>query len=557
MKHKNKNPYHYLTLIVFWVATLIFLCPLRAVAQVSSTAKETPYSTNTLLVQTKENVEKTLFEAEIKRDFQKFNLKASVLYPALHLYKVTFEGIEATIVKQILEKKATIASVQYNYRADFRATTPNDSLYTAKQWNMDLIGMPTAWDATTGGLTATGDTIVIAVLDNEFDLKHNDLSQNIWRNGGEIPNDDLDNDGNGYKDDVYGYNFLLKSGINHNNLGAHGTGVAGIIGAKGNNTKGLTGINWNVKIMALSFDGDADKAIAAIKYATDMRLAYEQSNGKKGAFVVAINGSFGFDYGFPKDFPVLCEVIDAAGKAGILSTWATSNSDIDIDEQGDMPALCTSQYSIVVNNNDENDAFFSSGRSKTSVDLAAPGQNTYSLRKENKYSLFGGTSGATPHVAGAIGLLYSLPYPALARAAHNSPSETALKLKELMLKGVKQIATFADKNTSGGRLDVANTFTLTKEAFFTTQPLEIIKIGPNPVQTEFSVTYTTPDLDSYTARIINTAGQVVAEKNVQPERTRTSPHLTWNVENLPNGVYFLQLLSADNRVVVRKFVVLR
>ncbi len=542
---------------LFYIVGLLLACTPIATAQRSSTAYQTPYANNSLLIQLKENVEKKIFEQEIKEDFKKNNPKLSVLYSALHWYKLEFEGIGAAELKQILEKKETISTVQYNYKADFRTTVPNDSLYAAKQWDMNLIGMPTAWDATTGGLTATGDTIVIAVLDNEFDLKHSDLGPNIWRNLGEIPNDNLDNDGNGYKDDVYGYNFLLNSGINHNNLGVHGTSVAGIIGAKGNNAKGVAGINWNVKIMLLSFDGSADKAIEAIIYATNMRLAYEQSKGKKGAFVVALNGSFGFDYGFPKDFPILCQVIDAAGKAGILSTWATSNSDIDIDEQGDMPALCTSQYSIVVNNTDEKEAFFPSGRSKTSVDLGAPGQNTFSLRKENKYTTFGGTSSATPHVAGAIGLLYSLPYPALARAAHNSPAETALKLKQFILDGVKPIVTLADKTGSGGRLDVANSIALTRETFFATQSLDIFKLSPNPVQTEFSVRYLTPDLGIYTGRIVNTAGQIVSEKTLQPERTATAQYLTWNVENLPNGVYFLQLLSADNRVVVKKFVVLR
>ncbi len=551
MKHKNKKA------LLFWMSVWLLFCNVRVVAQAFSPTRQTPYSTNTILIQLKANVEKTIFEQEINRDFKKFNPRCSVLYSALRWYKLTFEGIDATRMKQLLEKKEAIATVQYNYKADFRNTIPNDSLYAAKQWDMNLIGMPTAWDATTGGITAAGDTIVVAVLDNEFDLNHGDLRSNIWRNLGEIPNDNLDNDSNGYIDDSYGYNFLLNSGSNHSNLGAHGTGVAGIVGAKGDNTKGIVGMNWNVKIMLLSFDGDADKAIAAIKYATDMRIAYEQSKGKKGAFVVALNGSFGFDYGFPKDFPVLCEVIDAAGKAGILSTWATSNSDIDIDEQGDMPALCPSQYSIVVNNLDEKDEFFSSGRSKTSIDLGAPGQNCFSLRKENKYSVFGGTSGATPHVAGAIGLLYSLPYPALARAAHNSPAETALKMKQLVLDGVKPIVTLADKTLSGGRLDVANSFNLTKDAFFSTQSVDIFKLSPNPVQTEFSVRYFTPDLGIYTGRIVNTAGQIVAEKTIQTERTATAQHLSWNVEHLPNGVYFLQLLSADNRVGVKKFVILR
>jgi len=127
--------------------------------------------------------------------------------------------------------------------------TPNDPAYI-NQADMNLIGMPAAWDITTGGVTAEGDTIVVAVIDQGFQVDHEDLVDNIWLNHFEIPGDGIDNDLNGYTDDHRGYSVVTDNDAH--TVNSHGTSVCGIIGARGNNGKGAAGVNWHVKLMLVS-----------------------------------------------------------------------------------------------------------------------------------------------------------------------------------------------------------------------------------------------------------------------------------------------------------------
>ena len=145
-----------------------------------------------------------------------------------------------------LALNADVRVIQNNHtNIKLREAVPDDPYYY-QQWAPAIMSLPQAWEAfTTGGVTATGDTIVVAVIDGGAYLAHEDL--NFWKNYHEIPNNGIDDDGNGYMDDYHGWNAY-----NHNgNISSddHGTHVAGIIGAVGNNGRGVCGVNWNVRVM--------------------------------------------------------------------------------------------------------------------------------------------------------------------------------------------------------------------------------------------------------------------------------------------------------------------
>src|SRR5688500_2800577 len=149
-----------------------------------------------------------------------------------------------------LRQLPCVIQVRKDQRIQWRDTEPNDPTYI-NQADMKLIGMPKAWDITTGGVTADGDTIVVALIDTGFEPDHSDLKDNIWKNKDEIPNDNIDNDNNGYTDDYIGIN--LQTGTDdHVPLNNHGTAVAGVVGARGNNGVGIAGVNWKVKLMLIS-----------------------------------------------------------------------------------------------------------------------------------------------------------------------------------------------------------------------------------------------------------------------------------------------------------------
>ncbi|MEO5905371.1 MAG: S8 family serine peptidase, partial [Saprospiraceae bacterium] len=209
-----------------------------------------------------------------------------------------------------LEKLPCVRKLYVDQKIEWRNTAPNDPGYV-NQENFDLINMEKAWDISQGGLTSRGDTIVVALIDDGFQLDHEDLITNIWINHDEVPNDGADNDDNGYNDDYYGFNVTTGTDV-HPNL-EHGTNVAGIVGARGNNSKGIAGINWRVKLMIISGADFESDLIEAYEYVLDMRKRYRLTSGNKGAFVVAANLSAGIDLAFGVDHPLWCEMYDKLG----------------------------------------------------------------------------------------------------------------------------------------------------------------------------------------------------------------------------------------------------
>jgi hypothetical protein len=281
------------------------------------------------------------------------------------------------------------------------------------------------------------------VLDNGFNLNHDDIR--FWKNTNEIPNNGIDDDNNGYIDDYHGWNGITQTGVIP--LEEHGLNVAGVIGAIGNNNKGISGVNWNVKILPVIAWGvysslTEDVVIEAYGYVYTMRKLYNETNGLQGAFIVATNSSFGIDNGDPDDFPYWCTMYDKLGSIGILSCAAAPNANVNVDIVGDMPTTCSSEFLISVTNTTSNDfKHAKAGYGVNSIDIGAPGTNIYTTSHiyDNGYISETGTSLASPQVAGVIALMYAAMPQFMIQAYKSNPANFALLVKQYLLDGTDRI----------------------------------------------------------------------------------------------------------------------
>lgn len=453
------------------------------------------------------------------------------------------------ILEEIRRMPEVIAA-QYNYELQPRQT-PDDPEFE-RQWGLARIGAPEVWDYTTGGVTAQGDEIVVAILDFGFDIQHEDLQDNIWRNPGEIPNDGIDNDQNGYVDDFSGWNFATNSG--EHSRDSHGTSVAGIIGANGNNNIGITGINWRIKMMPFTVVTVAD-IIAAYDYVIEQRRLYNESNGKQGAFVVATNLSLGIDRIFCTEQPVWGGMYDLLGEVGVLTGAATANRSWDVDMVGDMPTTCTSDFLITSLNMTQTDEIYSgSAYGAVSIDLGSPGEGSYSAKIGNRYGTFSDNSAAAPHLTGIIALLYSLPCDELTENALTQPAQTALAIRQAILDGVEPLPALTQKTSTGGRLNVFKSMEILQERCAATSgELAVMNVFPNPAHELVTVEFESPDFDPYDLFVYNALGQLVFRNSIIPQRF-SKKRQRINVQNWAPGVYFLTLGRGKSRVQA-KFIV--
>lgn len=368
-----------------------------------------------------------------------------------------------------LRENRKVSIAQYDHIPTYR-NEPNDPMFS-QQWHWlnagqtgGLVDADTdadlAWDITRGGVTALGDTIVVAIIDDGLNYNHPDIEANTWVNHGEVRDNGIDDDGNGYVDDIFGWN--VKSDSNNVWNAQHGLAVAGMIGAVGNNGIGVTGINWNVKLMTIriGYPVTESSAIASYAYALEQRILYEETNGEKGAFVVSTNSSWGIDGGQPADAPLWCAFYDSLGVHGILSAAATANNNDDIDIVGDLPTACTSEYLLSVTAlNDRNERTFSAFGLEH-VDFGAPGQNIFTTLGVDGYGTNNGTSFASPVAAGLVALLYSAPCLGVAELAHSNPAAGAQYIRDLIFNGVEKIPQLINETKYGGALNAGNSMLL-------------------------------------------------------------------------------------------------
>lgn len=332
-----------------------------------------------------------------------------------------------------------------------REAIPDDPYY-GNQWAPAIMNLPQAWEEfTTGGITATGDTIVVAVIDGGADWTHEDL--NCWINTHEIPNNGIDDDNNGYVDDYHGwnaYNHNSYVGANH-----HGTHVSGIIGAVGNNGTGVCGVNWNVKVMPICGSSSNESIVVeAYSYALEMRARYNETNGEEGAFIVATNSSFGVDYGNPDNYPIWCSMYDEMGNVGILSCGAGPNLNVNVDVVGDVPSTCPGNYLIgITNTNSSDEKYGSAGYGVNNIDLGAPGTNIYSTTPNNNYGNSTGTSMATPQVSGTIALMYAALPEEMMLACKNDPANFSLTMRQHLFNGADHLPSLDGLVAEGRRLN--------------------------------------------------------------------------------------------------------
>lgn len=292
-----------------------------------------------------------------------------------------------------------------------------------------------AWEISSGGISPAGDTIVIAVIDGGIQASHPDLAPNLWYNWAEIPNNGLDDDQNGYPDDFRGWNLFAQNDQIQGNSTIHGTPVSAILGAKGNNGLGVAGVNWNTRIMFVAASGLESEVLAAFDYVRRARQRYNQTSGSKGAFVVALNCSWGINYGQPSEAPLWCAAYDEMGAEGILSVASTANIPVNVDVVGDLPTTCPSEYLLGVTSLTSSDEkAMNAAWGAQHVDLGAYGQNIFTASAVGGYGTFSGTSYAAPQVAGAIGLLYTAPCPSLIALAKQNPAAAAYWVKSLILE---------------------------------------------------------------------------------------------------------------------------
>jgi len=385
----------------------------------------------------------------------------SEVVAGLRLARVDSENTMAAI--EALKKQPDVLYAEPNYRWYRTTTTPNDPCFGANSlpgcqslslYGMSKIGAPLAWDTIRGSRdTAQAffgtPRIVVGIIDEGVDTTHQDLAANIWTNPGEIPGDGIDNDGNGFIDDVNGYNFVSNTGtIPPEN---HATHVAGTIGAVGNNNTGVVGVNWQVGLMSLKFLGGGSNAtsdaIRAAAYAKQMRDLWVSSGGTQGANVRVLNNSWGPDRRFGNGLSLaLRDVINSIGQSGILFVVAAGNDAIDNDVDPAYPGSFDLPNLISVASTDQVDGLSSfSDFGAHTITMGAPGSGILSTVTGNNYESMSGTSMATPHVSGAAALLLA-----------SNPNLTMQQLKSLLIFNGDPVASLAGKTLTGRRLNVFN-----------------------------------------------------------------------------------------------------
>jgi thermitase len=364
-------------------------------------------------------------------------------------------GIEAA-----LKTNPSIVYTERNHRSERRVlpksdpatsisldkSTPSDS-----QFNDPLIGKVWSFnDASNFGVsvnsaykeygTTNTTPIIVAVVDTGVDTQHVDLKSVIWVNINEIPGNGIDDDNNGYIDDINGINTLVrdsngKATVDNKDTHSHGTHVSGTIGATQNNKIGIAGIASNVKIMGIrTVPNNGDETDIDVAEA----FVYAAKNGAK-----IINCSFGKSSNEGRQ--LIPDTLKYIGENyGVLVIAAAGNDSKDIDKSLTYPASLNSDNLLVIASTSNNGRMSSfSNYGKMNVDVAAPGSAIYSTVPGNRYESMSGTSMAAPTTVGVAAEILS-----------HHPNLTGAQLKDILMRSVTEISSFKTKMVSGGRIDL-------------------------------------------------------------------------------------------------------
>jgi subtilisin family serine protease len=358
------------------------------------------------------------------------------------------------VARRILSSDAAVEFAEQNWIYTHQQTASNDPYYTGGAlWGMYGAGTTPGnqFGSQAGAAWAKGNTgsgtVLVGVIDEGIQWQHQDLAANIWSNPYDAPGDRIDNDGNGYVDDVRGWDFDRNDNTTYDGTADdHGTHVAGTIGAVGGNGLGVAGVVWNVKIITAKFlgsrGGTTANAIKAIDYFTDLKTRH-------GLNIVATNNSWGGG-GYSSS---LQAAIERANTANILFVAAAGNGGSDgVGDNNDTTPSYPASYPnaniisvAAITSSGTRSSFSNYGA--TSVDIGAPGSSinsTLPSSTRNKYGAYSGTSMATPHVTGAVALYASL-----------NPGATAASIKYSILSSAVSTPALVGKTVSGGRLNVS------------------------------------------------------------------------------------------------------
>jgi subtilisin family serine protease len=401
------------------------------------------------------------------------------------------------------------------------AVNPNDPWWQIGFiWGPVKIQAPEVWNSYT-----TGDPgIIVANLDTGVDYTHPDLAPNMWHNPDEIPGNGVDDDDNGYVDDVYGIDAVNGDSNPMDDQG-HGTLTAGIMGAVGNNGVGGVGVTWNTKILACKFitsagtGTDAD-AIECFNYIVALK--------QRGINIRISNNSYGAAREDPPAF-ALKDAIDAAGVAGILNVFAAGNDGTDNDVIPFDPAGFASPSIISVAASDDSDqrpGFSNYGA--TSVHLAAPGDFIFGPALGGSYTFSSGTSMAAPMVSGAAALLLA-----------NDSTLTVDQLKARIITSVDVLPQWSGVVSSGGRLNVLNAIALGGNS-----PPSVTLTSPTPGSSFFapatiSLEASASDSDGSVEKVDFYANGVLIGSDLAAPYTAA-----WS--NMPLGSYQLTAVATDD-----------
>jgi subtilisin family serine protease len=467
-----------------------------------------------LLVQYGSENERSLLEFTASQGAEVlFNLRPQGMDAASIARVKLPEGRDLEAALAAYERMPGAISVEYNQRVSKNAQANDPYYLDGSHWGLyssdtpNNVGAGLSTNAFGSGAEVAWDlekigsgNVVVGILDEGVDINHEDLRQNIWSNPGEIPNDGLDNDSNGYIDDVNGWDFLNRDNSVYDSVDGddHGTHVAGSIGAVGGNGIGVAGINWNVKILPAKFlgpgGGNIADAVLAIDYMTNLRI-------NRGVNIVAVNNSWGGG-GYSS---ALHAAIIRAANAGILFVAAAGNSYVDNDvymtypasystlqsASGQPAASYDSVISVAALTSSGDMAGYSNWGANT-VDIAAPGTAIVSTLPGNTYGWMSGTSMAAPHVTGSIALMSSI-----------FPNESAPSLRETILGSAIPTPSTQGKMTTGGRLSIADAMNY--------MSLPTVSISPNSILEgatgqsswiSFNVTLSSPVSEAFSVQYI-------------------------------------------------------